>query len=180
MKQFGLICLILSGSAFAADLTCTTNAFKGDEVVKAQVRIRGDQFEVGKLSTGKILEEITAPIDGVAIAKCIEASPLEEKAKIFKCVKALIPNSPSKNDSILSLHKMPVHIRIVQSTTVEVWDLIELPIKEEFDISKIASGTLQVMRFGGNYPNLGIYEFKDASGNLMGRFYHHVLPTLCK
>lgn len=168
--------LIFSHASFAEDISCVARSVIGEDFTKVSVQTKDGAYKVSRVGAGKILETKSIDIDGPGINSCAKLG----KSGYLSCVKKLLPNSRDKNDSVRMLNTMLVHIHLIRNHPEDVSDLMDIPTEQDFNIDQVASGSLELFEYAGKNPGHGIYSYKDASGNLLARFYFKYFPSLCK
>ncbi len=178
MKLLGILALLsFSSIAMATDsFSCKTTTFQTqDKIIKIRIAKNVVHFEgIGSMP---VLEKVSMQIDGQVVKDCLSIETSHE------CLKGLVPNAKEKDDSKLSLLNNLLFLTPSKPGDEDFSDInsqLGVPTIQDLDVAKIRSGILHVLQFGGNYPNVGVYEYFDKKGVLLGRMYHEVIPRMCR
>ena len=178
MKLLSILALLsFSAVSMASDsFTCKTTTMITEDK-KIEIRKDKDSVHFEGLGPKPILESVSMQIDGQALKDCLTCETS------YECLQGLVPDTKEKDDSRLSLLTNLLILapsKLENDVVSEIRQLIDVPSSKDIDVAKIRSGTLHVLQFGGLYPNLGVYEYFDENGALLGRMYHEVLPRMCR
>lgn len=169
--------LTLTTSVFADSFTCTATIGLEDKA-KHNITVTETTIEIEGFESKPIIETVRANIDGKALKKCVGKNPKTQ----FKCLNKLVPKA-KEGDSIMSLHSALLQIADIEPDNKEAIGTVstfDVANKSDINTSEVASGVVYVFKRGTYFSNSGVYEYFDASGASLGKFYIDSIPKNCR
>lgn len=177
MKTFAaLLVLTLSASSFANSFSCVTTTDMTN--TKRLINVSEKSIDIEGLESLPVLEVLRADIDGPALKKCAKKAAQAQ----YKCLNKLVPKAKD-GDSKMSMHNLLVQVADLEPDpkgSVGMVSSMDIATKADINLSEIASGVVYVTKFGTYYPNNGVYEFFNARGESLGRFFLDAFARNCR
>lgn len=157
--------LLASVSSFASSFTCQSYLPGDDGWKEVLISVDEEVITIHGFEKREIIESVEMEIDGDKLVGC----------KDYICVQGLTPNAPSKNDNKRSLYSNLYMYLELDKTERSLSDVAF----KDINVAKIVKGKVHVAKFGGHYPNIGVYEYFDKNNKLVARYLHQILPLPC-
>lgn len=169
--------LTLTSSVLADTFTCSATIGLEDKA-KRNITVTETAIEVDGLDSLPLIETVRANIDGKSLKKCAGKSPAAQ----YKCLNKLVPKA-KEGDSTLSLHSALLQIADIEPDNKEAIGTVstfDVANKSDINTSEVASGVVYVFKRGTYFSNSGVYEYFDAAGVSLGKFYIDAIPKNCR
>jgi hypothetical protein len=171
------VTLMFTTSVFADSFSCySTLDLENKE--KKLVSVNDKTIDIEGLPSIPVIEVVNAKIDGKSLKKCANKSPDSQ----YKCLNKLVPKAKEGN-STLSMHNVLIQITELEPDpkgSVGMVSGFDIATKLDIKVSDVASGTAYITKIGSYYSNSGVYEFFDAEGKSLGRFYNDAFARNCR
>jgi hypothetical protein len=178
MKNLALaLTLVFSGSVFADSFSCTSTIGLEDKAKKI-VTVTETAIEIEGQESKPIIETVKAAIDGKSLKKCAGKSPAAQ----YKCLNKIVPKA-KEGDSTVSLHTALLQIADIEPDNKEAVGTVstfDVANKSDINTSAVASGIVYVFKIGSYFSNSGVYEYFNAAGDSLGKFYIDAIPKNCR